>query len=119
MSKVVSALNPLTFDKGTDKTFPSYFYSLVLELFLPYSISYLIVPRAPSFLHRFLFSMIVAKGIGPKSHKYSCYFVLESFLLYFVSYPIVLHAIVTHFVCLVDRTAKEQPGRAFLARQRC
>ena len=54
-----------TFDEAFEPKRESHFYSLVLEFFLSYSISYPIVRHAPAFLHSFLFLVTVVKGIGP------------------------------------------------------
>ena len=59
-----------------------HYYSLVLELFLSYSISYPIVPHAPAFLHSFLLLLTVVKSIGLKRQLYFYSLVLECFLSY-------------------------------------
>ena len=57
----------MTIVKGIDPKRHIYFYSFALEY---YSISYTMVPHAPTFLHSFLFPVTIVKGVDPKRHVY-------------------------------------------------
>ena len=63
------------------------FNSLVLELFLSYSISYPIVFHASAFLHSFLLLVTIVMGTGPKRLIFFCSLMLEFFfvLLLYIS----------------------------------
>ena len=62
----------------------TYFYSVVLELFVLFYI-YPIVLYAPAFLHSFLLLLTIINGIYSKRHTYFYSVVLEFFLCYSTS----------------------------------
>ena len=76
--------------KGKDPKPHTYFYSLVLELFLSYSASHPIVPRTAAVLHSFLIPVTVVKGKDPNVIQILL-LGTGMFLLLFYIYPIVPH----------------------------